>query len=167
MKTSLLFGLFSISLFVSSLAYAETKIATVDIARVLNESTEAKGHRKVLDAKMEEAKKKIEAKRATLKAQDDKVKANAKSASSKDLDKLEADTREFNRFVHDNEESLKKDFLKTNKELTEKTVALINTYAQKNGIDLVLEKHENSSGPVLFGNKGVDISDAIIKELNS
>ena len=148
-------------------AYADYKIATVDVNRVLNESSEAQTKKHELDQKQSEARKKIEQQGKTLQEQEKKIKDAKLAESSKEVEKFKADARDFNRLVRDTEEDLKKEFLKFNKTLAEKAVKIVSSHAQKNDIDLVFDKSEKGRGPVLFGDSTFDITDAIIKEMNS
>ena len=61
---------------------------------------------------------------------------------------------------------LQQQFLKTNKDLTDKTVKLVEEYAKKNKVDLVLDKSDKLRGPVLFRTPSVDITDEIVKQIN-
>lgn len=160
------FALAALLLFSTSVAQAEFKVATVDVNRVLNESKEAKVKKKELDDITLKAKAKIEERRKTLKATEDKLKAASASPDSKEAERFRTDAREFARFVKDTDEDIKKEFLKTNKVLTDKALELIKKYAQQNSIDLVLDKGEKGRGPVLFGDASADITDAVIKTLN-
>ena len=146
------------------LANAEYKISTVDVNRIINDSAESKTLRKKLDEKTLEAKKKIEAKRDSLKAKEDKLKEKQVAEDSKEAESLRSEIRDFARFVKDNEDDLKKEFLKANKTLTDKAIAQVKAYATKHNIDLVLDKSDGARSPVLFGQAGSDITDALLKE---
>ncbi len=152
--------------FVASPAHAEFKVATVDVNRILNESKEAKVKKKELDEISLKAKSEIEARRKTLKATEEKLKSANISAESKEAEKFRTDAREFARFVKDKDEDIKKQFMKTNRDLTMKALDLVKKYAEGHKIDLVLDKGEKGRGPVLFGNDSVDITESIIKTLN-
>jgi Skp family chaperone for outer membrane proteins len=154
------------TLILSSSAFAEFKVATVDVNRVLNETKDAKVKKKELDEVSLKAKAKIEEKRKGLKATEDKLKAGSISPDSKEADKFRNDAREFARFVKDTDEDLKKHFLKTNKELTDRALDIIKKYATSHSIDLVLDKGEKGRGPVLFGAVSADITEDVIKTLN-
>lgn len=155
-----------VAVFSNSVAQAEFKVATVDVNRVLNESKDAKVKKKELDEITLKAKAKIEDRRKVLKATEDKLKAASVSPDSKEAEKFRTDAREFARFVKDTDEDIKKEFLKTNKVLTDKALDLIKKYAQQHKIDLVLDKGEKGRGPVLFGDTSADITEDVIKSLN-
>lgn len=149
-----------------SVAQAEFKIATVDVNKILNESTAAKAKRKDLDERAGAARKKLEEKGKSLKERKDKLELAKDKADPKEVEKFRADARDFERTVKDTDEDLKKEFLKFNRELADKAVKLINEYAKKNQIDLVLDKSQGSRGPVLFGQPSFDITNDITQEMN-
>ncbi len=158
---SILFGVCGVGA-----ASAEFKVATVDVGRVLNESKGSKEMRKKLDDMSLKAKKEIEAKRNSLKATEDKLKAAKVAEDSREAEAFRDDARAFARFVKDTEEDMKREFLKVNKDLTERALAAIKRYAETNKIDLVLDKSEQARGPVLFGDKAADITPAIIADVS-
>lgn len=151
--------------FSASIAQADFRVATVDVNRILNETKEAKSKKKELDDLTLKAKSEIEARRKTLKAVEDKLKAGNVSADSKEAEKFRTDAREFARFVKDKDEDIKKEFMKTNKELTDRALDIVKKYATAHSIDLVLDKGEKGRGPVLFGDTSADITDQVIKSM--
>ena len=152
--------------FLTDFAWAEFRIATVDINRVLNEAPEARQKKKQLDETSLEAKKKADAKRNELKNLETKLKEKKVSVESKEAESFRQQEKDYVRFVKDTEEDLKKQFLKLNKTVTEKALAQIEAYAKERQIDLVLDKSEKAKGPVLFGANAADITDAIIEKMN-
>lgn len=165
MLKNTLFGLVFLSILAVP-AYSDFRIATADINKIINESKESKDIKKQLDQKALDARKKLDSRRAALKATEAKLRETNASADSKEVAKFEKDARDFRLFVKDTEEELRKEFMKSNKTLTDKAVKIINTYASKNNIDLVLDKSEQNRGPVLFGQPGSDITEDVIKLLN-
>ena len=147
-------------------ALGEFRVATVDVGRVLNESKGSKEMRKKLDDMSLKAKKEIESKRSSLKAAEEKLKAGKVAEDSREAEAFRDDARAFARFVKDAEEDMKREFMKVNKELTERALAAVKKYAEANKIDLVLDKSEQARGPVLFGDKAADITPAIIAEVS-
>ena len=152
-------------LITSTTVIAETKITTVDVNRIINESPEAKAKRKDLDTKAGEARKKVEAKRAVLVETDKKLKEMKVSDTSAEAENLRNDARDFERFVRDTDDDLKKEFLKFNKEITDKVLKIIDAYAKENHIDLVLDKSDKTRGAVLFGEASADITNDILAKL--
>ena len=151
---------------ISSKAVAEFKLATVDVNRVLNESSEALSKRKELDLKSAEARKKLEEKGKRLRQIEEQIKSGSLSEDSKEAQKYRSEAREFSRELKDAEDELKTDFMKVNKTLAEKALKIIAEYAKANGIDLILDKGEKAKGPVLYGVASQDITDAIVKKMN-
>lgn len=162
---SILCGSFGLTVFPGT-ANADFKMATVDVTRVLNESKEAKEKKKDLDERTLEAKKSLDQRGNALKALEKKVKDSSASGNAKESEQLRTEVRDFQRAVKDAEEDLKKDFLKFNKDLTEKALKLMVEYAKRNNLDLVLDKSERNKGPVLFGSAALDITEEIIAEMN-
>ena len=148
-------------------AQAEYRIATVDINRIMNDSSDSKAMKTKLDQLSLKAKKEIDAEKKKLEDFQKKIQAKDGSASTSDAEKYQKMAREFSRTVKDTEEDLKREFMKSNKSLTDRTLKIIEAYAQKKEIDLVLDKSLKTRGPVLFGTPSVDITDDIISELNS
>lgn len=157
------FCILTISLFVCGNALAEFRVAIADVNKIINECPESKEMKKTLDEKTEKARKQIEAKKQALESVKQKIDEGKIKQDSKEADKFRADARDFSRLLNDAKEDLHRDFLKSNQVLTEKVLGLIKDYAQKNRIDLVLDRSEVSRGPVLFGSPSFDITDDIIK----
>jgi Skp family chaperone for outer membrane proteins len=147
-------------------ASADFKFATVDLNRVLNESSVAKEQRKGLDALSQQTRKKLESKKSALSAIEKSLKEKGANEESKEVQEFGNEVKSFNRMVKDSEDEIKKEFLKINKTLTERALKVVEQYASKKGIDLVVDRSEKMRGPVLFGDPGVDISAEIIKELD-
>ncbi|MBX7144887.1 MAG: OmpH family outer membrane protein [Oligoflexia bacterium] len=150
-----------------SLARADFRVATVDVNRVLNESPDAKNKKKELDAASLKAKSKVDEERKVLKATEDKLKQSGAAPDSKEVEKFRQDAKDFARMVKDTDEDLRKQFMKINKELTDRALSAIRKYAEQNKIDLVLDKGESSRGPVLFGQASADITEEVIKQVNA
>jgi Skp family chaperone for outer membrane proteins len=150
----------------ASIALADYKVATVDVNRVLNETKDAKVKKKQLDEVSLKAKAKVEERQKALKTAEDKLKQSGAAADSKEAEKLQADAREFAHFVKDTDEDLRKEYMKINKELSDKALDIIKKYAETHGVDLVLDKGERGRGPVLFGSAAADITEDVLKSMN-
>lgn len=167
MKTTLLAStLIASSLFLSSAAHAEFKLATVDLNRILNESTMAKEERKTLDAMSKQAKTKLEAKKTEIAGMEKQIRDKKLSDDSKEVKQINEEIKNFNILVKTSEDEVKTEFLKVNKVLTEKALKLVNEYAAKKDLDLVMDRSERTRGPVLFGDPGVDITNEILKQMD-
>lgn len=142
-------------------AQAEIRIATIDMSKVLQESPTAKQKLKAIDNKASEAKRSIEArKQALVKRQ---AALEGKDESSGEALELRKTARELQRFIADTEEELKEEMIAVRQEITSKAFATVRNFAEKNGIDLVLEKNDSRTGPVLFANNAADITKDVIK----
>jgi Skp family chaperone for outer membrane proteins len=157
---------FSAALFVLVIvapsAHADFKIATVDVSRILNESPDAVSKKKELDTLTQDAKKKAESKRKELDGLRIKLESAKVSEDSKEAESLRAQVRDYARFVKDAEEDIKKRYVKVNRDITEKAMGRIESYAKANDIDLVLDKSDKYRSAVLFGDSGADITDDIL-----
>jgi outer membrane protein len=146
-------------------AIAEVRIATVDVGRIINEAPDAQKRKKELDAASEDAKKKLEAKGKDLQALKTKLEEQKVSADSKEAESFRNQARDFERLRSDMKAELEKKYMKINKELTDKVMGQIETYAKANKFDLVIDKSEKYRGPVLFGSPSADITEEILKGL--
>lgn len=165
---AILIGTISIAtIFSSYSAHAEFRIATVDMGRILNESNAAQSKRKQLDEMTKSARKKIEERQAALKAREAKLKEAKVSDTSKEAEKFRSDAREFARFVKDTEDEIKKQFLKSNKELTERAIQIVEAKAAAGGYSLVLERGERNRNAVLYSESAFDITDSVLKEYDA
>ena len=150
----------------ASSAQAELKVATVDVNKVINSSKEAQAERKKLDDMTLAAKKKVDAKRDSLKQMEDKLRDQKVAEDSKEAEQFRNDARDLDRLVKDSQDDIQKEFIRSNKELTDKTLGLVKKYASSNKIDLVLDKGEMARGPVLYAGPVYDVTDAIIEQMN-
>ncbi|MFN4894859.1 MAG: OmpH family outer membrane protein [Pseudomonadota bacterium] len=167
MKTRLLISSIALCCFsvIASDCQAEVRIATVDVARIINEAPDAKAKKKELDSASEEAKKKLEARGKDLQALKTKLEGQKVSAESKEAEAFREKARDFERMRADMKADLEKKYMKVNKELSDKVMAKIETYAKANNYDLVIDKSDKYRGPVLFGKPSADITDDILDSL--
>ncbi len=149
----------------SSNAFA-TKIAFVNLKKVMQESNMGK------QAK-EQLKTLIEAKKMVIKRKENNLRSLIKKLNNKKLSKTEKDKlqKQYSKDMADlqqyqaqaSEEVRQKEIDVTNKILT-KAINIIKDYAKKHGIDAVFE---TSQGNVIYWNDNMDITDTIIKLMNS
>lgn len=144
---------------------AEVRIATVDVARIINEAPDAKAKKKELDKASEEAKKKLEAKSKDLQALKTKLEGKKVSPESKEAEAFREKAKDFERMRADMKADLEKKYMKVNKELSEKVMAAIESYAKEKNYDIVIDKSEKYRGPVLFGKPSADITDEILEDM--
>ncbi len=153
-------------LLMSSQAFGEYRIATVDINRVLNETEDSQKEKEQLDKASEVAKKKVENEREKLKDLEEEMRSKGVKPGSKEAETFREKAREYQRVVSNTQEDLRRTFLKSNQKLTERVLEVVNDYAKKNDIDLVLEKSENARSAVLFRKPSADITDEVVDILN-
>lgn len=148
---------------VQSRAADVVKFGSIDVQKVLNESeagrkakTDLEGLIKSKQSTIDEKGKAIEKLKADIEKQASVLSADARKSKEEELEKL---VREYQRLVQDSQAEIKKKeaeltetILKGVKELVEKT-------GEQEGYALILEK-----GMVLYSNKGIDITDTILKK---
>jgi len=148
---------------VPSQAADVVKFGSIDVQKVLNESeagrkakTDLEGLIKTKQTTIDEKGKAIEKLKADIEKQASVLSADARKSKEEELEKS---VREYQRLVQDSQAEIKKKeaeltetILKDIKDLVEKT-------GEKEGYALILEK-----GMVLYSNKGIDITDTILKK---
>ena len=142
-------------------AQAQTKLATVDMSRILTEAESAKASRDEIDKKMSTAKTRIEEKQKELVAFQEKMK------TPKELDQYEKDRKELERYIQDSREEIGRQIDQVTKGLTTKALSLIQAYAKSNNIELVIDKSGKFRSPVLFSVPSADITEKILEQLDS
>jgi outer membrane protein len=147
----------------TTLAKAEVKIGTVDVARIVNDSPEAVAKKKELDSFSEETKKKIEGKGKELQGLKTKLENGKVSAESKEAENFRNQVRDFERMRGDAKADLEKRYMKVNKELTDKVYGQIEKFAKANSYDLIIDKSDRYRGPILFGDSSVDVTEQVLK----
>ena len=157
--------LVALTLTTVSSASADLRIATVDVARVINEVPDAVAKKEELDSASEKAKSKLEAKGKELQALKEKLEKAKVAPDSKEAENFRNQARDFERMRADAKAELERKFLKMNKDISEEVMTAISKYAKSHDYDLVLDKSEKFRGPVLFGDSSADITDDIIKML--
>lgn len=158
--------LFTTLLFSNSTAFAEFKVATVDINRVINEANEAKGKRVELEKATKTAKQFLQGKNDALEKKRDDLKNQKIEANSAEAKAFRDEAQEFSKLVQDKEKEIQDKYIKLNRELTQRAVSLIDDYAKENNFDLVLDRTAEGRGPVLYGASEFDLTDEIIKGMN-
>jgi outer membrane protein len=141
------------------------KFGSIDVQKVLNESeagkkakTDLEGLIKSKQTTIDEKGKSIEKLKADIEKQASVLSADARKNKEEELEKS---VREYQRLVQDSQAEIKKKeaeltdtILKDIKDLVEKT-------GEQEGYALILEK-----GMILYSNKGIDITDTILKKYN-
>lgn len=151
----------------TSMAYAEYKVATLDVAKVLEASKEAQEAKKKLEATSKEAKATIESKRAAIKPLQDKLRSGTLDPKSEEAAKLRKASAELLELMKQEESKLQKEFSDMNKSISEKIAKSVASYSTEHKINLVLDKGESSRTGVIFAEKTFDITADIISDINN
>ena len=161
--TSLIAVAASVCMNVPSAALAEFKIATIDMARVMNESDVAKSKKAEIDKIIQDAEKKTDAKKKSLSSLQEQLK---ESNDPKLSEKMEIEAKALERFAQDTREDIRKKVAASSKVLADRANGLVKTYAKKNGYNIVIDKSDKFGSPVLYSEASADITEEIIKEMN-
>ncbi len=154
---------------ISSKAFATEglKIGIVDLFRALNESDEGKKATSELESLikskqtlLEEKGKKIETMKGELEKQSAVLSAEAKKAKEEEIERL---IRDYQRLMSDSQSEVKKKEAELTDKILKELRQLINTMSQEQGYTLILERAE---GLILYADKSIDITDALIKRYN-
>ena len=147
---------------------AETKIGYIDMQRTLNLSDagaqaknqlqeKLKGYQTQINAKQEELQKL----KNDLERQGMALTESARAAKEKDYQQK---LKDFQRFTKDAEDELQARDGEFTKKILEILEKIITDYGKKNGYTLIIT-HPNSG--VLYADQKIDLTDAIMKELNA
>lgn len=146
--------------------FGEVKIATVDVARIINESPVAQDKKKELNKASDSMRKKLEAKAASLKETQEKLEKRKVSADSKEAESFRKEAKAFERLRDDLKADLEKKYLRINKEVSDSVMKAVENFAKANKYDLIIDKSAKYQGPILYGTKAVDVTDKIIDEIS-
>jgi outer membrane protein len=143
------------------------KIGIVDLSRAVNESEQgkkAKAELEVVVKKKQEALdekgKALEKLKAEIEKQGSAMSAEARKNKEDDLDRL---TREYQRALTDSQTEVRKKESELTGNIVKELRRIINDVANEEKYDLVLD---NNPALVAYVNKGIDITDEVIKKLD-
>src|SRR5215813_14643777 len=155
------------ALALATAARAEMRVAVVDMQRALNECDAGKKAKDQVRGKFEKAQNELKKEREDLdKARDD---FERKSITMKEDDRrdrereLENRTLDFKRKYEDMQRDLKRTDAELTSGIVEQLYGIVNDYGKQQGYTLVLE----ASSGLLYADKALDITDAIVKIHNS
>ena len=155
-------GLF---LLAGSVSAAETKIGYVDMQKAIQETSTGKKAKKDLEKEFNAKKVELQKKETDLKkmSEDLEKKAAALSdeARTKKQQELQGEMVKFQREVQESQMKIQKKEHDLTAPILEKIQAAVEKVAKGSGYSMVLEKSEQS---VLWANKDLDLTDAIVKE---
>ncbi len=155
------------ALFLATPALAQ-KIGFVDLQKALNMSTAGqkakeeisgkfKSYQDELSSRQEELKKLKE----DLEKQSILLSEDARAQKERDFQRK---LKDFQRFAKDVEEELQQKDAFHTRQILEELQEIISSIGKKEGYTVILERTESS---VLYGDESVDLTDQVIKELNS
>jgi outer membrane protein len=143
------------------------KIGIVDLSRAVNESEQgkkAKAELEIVVKKKQEALdekgKALEKLKAEIEKQGSVMSAEARKNKEDDLDRL---TREYQRGLTDSQTEVRKKESELTGNIVKELRRIINDVANEEKYDLVLD---NNPALVAYVNKGIDITDEVIKKLD-
>ena len=149
-------------------ARAEIRIAVVDMQRALNECEAGKKAKEQVKAKFEKAQDQLKKQRDDLdKARDDfdKKALVLKEDQRRDLEKdFEVKQLDFKRRYEDFQRDLKRTDAELTSGIVEQLYGIVSEIGAQQGYTMVLE---SSSGALLYNDKSIDITDAVIKAHNA
>ena len=157
----------SVVLLGAAAARAEMRVAVVDMQRALNECDAGKKAKDQVRGKFEKAQGELKKEREDLdKARDDFEKKSILMKEDDRRDKereLENRTLDFKRKYEDMQRDLKRTDAELTSGIVEQLYGIVNDYGKQQGYTLVLE----ASSGLLYADKALDITDAIVKIHNN
>ena len=148
----------------------KTKIGTVNIQNVLDNSEAGKKALADLKSKAEKEKDTLEKKLEAVKKLEKEIESQRLVAKEGALSEKEQELKRLRRDLEASKEDSQASFQKMQAQIMRKLVGdvtrIIKEYSRKNGYSLVLEKGESPNmiaGFVLYADEAVDISSAIVK----
>lgn len=154
-------ALCAVAFFLSQEAFAEKKMAFVDLATVFDGYEKTK----TFDVKLEESQKAkqkdIDAKVGAIKALQEKLSLAADKEKTKKQEEINAKTKELQEFQRNSEMALLKDRDDRLKEILQDIQNVVEAFAKKEKYDLILNERT-----LLYGDDSMDITQTILKTLN-
>ena len=166
--TSGLLGAAALALLAGTSAAADFKVAVVDMQRALNECEAGKHAKDQVKGKFDKAQDQLKKQRDDLdKAREDfdKKALVLKEDQRRDLEKdFEAKQLDFKRRYEDFQRDLKRTDAELTSGIVEQLYGIVSEIGAQQGYTMVLE---SSSGALLYNDKSIDITDAVIKAHNA
>jgi outer membrane protein len=162
-------GLFLLSLAASPVLAAEAslKIGLVDLFRAVNESDQGKKAKAELESiikskqeALEEKGKAIEKLKGELDKQAGVLSAEAKKNKEDEMERL---TREYQRTVADSQSEVRKKEGELTGRIVKDLREIVAAIAQEDKYTIIME---NAEGLILFADKGLDLTDKVIKKFD-
>jgi outer membrane protein len=147
----------------SSLA-AEIKVGCVDIQRALNESNAGKEAKKTIGKEMEklqhlvaEKQKELQTMKETFEKQAPMLSQDARATKEKEFQNK---VRDYQRWMEDSQKEIQQKGAEMEKRILMDLQKVIQKIGTDDGYTFILEKNEVI---VLFANKGIDVTDRVMK----
>ncbi|MEW6416909.1 MAG: OmpH family outer membrane protein [Nitrospirota bacterium] len=149
----------------SSFAADIIKFGSMDLQKALNESEAGKKAKSDLETLIKskesiinEKSKVVEKLRGELEKQSSVLSAEARKSKEDELEKL---LREYQRAVQDSQAEIKKKEGELTETIIKELREIVEKIGEEEGYTLIVEK-----GLVLYSNKGIDLTDTVIKKYN-
>ena len=170
-RSSFLFSVLvavALSLAMASTAYAEPRIAFVDIQKALAESNAGKRAKTDYEAEVKRAQSEIDKKKQSFQKKREAFEKQAKSlnqnARSEKQEELISMEKDLQRDFKDSEERLRRKNNVIVGELISKLRSVVKTVAEKQDYSLVFEKNSDA---VIYASSQIDITPNVITAFNS
>lgn len=160
-RLSVLVGITIAMLFVAHNAFAEQKVAFVDLASVFNDYEKTKEFDVKLEGTQKAKQEEIDSKVEVIKGLQEKLSLLSDKEKEKKQEEIDAKTRELQEFQRESEKTLITDRDERLKEILQDIQTIVENIAKKEGYDLILNERV-----LLFGNDSMDISQTVLKQLN-
>lgn len=159
---------FALLLFAGPIQAAEIKIGYLDIRQAIATSDAGKAASSQLQTKFIKFQEQAAAKQKELNSLKDELEKqgmalNETSKAAK-LKEYQQKQRDFERFVKDSEEELKKTEMELINKIQTDIIKQVREYGKKSGFMLIVEAQEAGA---IYADKSIDVTDAILKELNA
>ncbi len=156
---------FIVSFGLSAQGYAaDSKIVYMDSQRILTDSVAGKEAYSQLEKLKNERQKDIDKMQNTLKKLGEEIQIKGptmKDAAKQELQaKYEGELKNYNRFVKDAQEELRKKELSLVKPISDEVNAIIDEYGKQNGIDIILDRRDPG---IIYTSTKLDVTDTILK----
>ncbi len=151
--------------FGANAAFAEEKIAILDIERIAKEAQAVRHIQKVVSKKQDEFQAEINKKQQVLEAEQKKIEAKktilSKEAFEKEQNNFVKKVEELKEFVAKKQASLKKSSTDSMEKVNEKMKEVVEAIAKEKQLTLILPANQ-----VVFSVEGLDITDEVLKNLD-
>lgn len=156
-----------LTLAMSAAAFAEQKVAVIDMQRAIQSSEEGKKAKSELETAFNKRKKELQAEEASLKKmQEDFQKqqgALSEAAKKKKQGEMQERFMKYQELLQRSQGEIQKKEQEMSEPIVKKIRVIVAEVAKKKGYSLAIEKNENV---VIYNNDSDDITDDVIKQVN-